>query len=86
MSSKPLYNHLDESRAEIRLLEIISSGINATPECKLHVVSLEDKPKFTTLSYVWGNAKISEKNLVDGSSAVVTTSLVTALRYVKGHW
>jgi hypothetical protein len=86
MSSTPLYNPLDESRVEIRLLEIVSSDISATPECKLHVVSLEDKPKFTTLSYVWGDANITEEILVDGSSTVVTTSLATALRYVKGHW
>ena len=76
----------DESRPEIRLLDIVSSGADANPECKLSVASLEDKPKFTALSYIWGDASITEDILLNGCSISLRANLAAALRHVKGHW
>jgi hypothetical protein len=47
---------LDESE-NIRLIEILSDqpqGDSSLIDCELHVVSLQDSPDYTALSYVWG--------------------------------
>lgn len=88
MSSTSLYTSLplDESRSEIRLLEIISDGSNATVECKLSVASLKDKPAFTALSYVWGDPKVTEDIKVNNHVVPVTTNLTSALKHAKFLW
>jgi hypothetical protein len=86
MSSNPLYTQLDESHSEIRLLEILSDGLNMTLECRWEIVSLQSQPKFTALSYVWGDAKITEDLIANGMTVPVTKNLAAALRYAKSHW
>jgi len=88
MTSRSLYTPLNESRSEIRLLEIAQGGDNnnVTVECKLTVLSLKDNPKFTALSYCWGDAKVTENILLDGRITPVTTNLAAALKHVKNHW
>jgi hypothetical protein len=92
--SYPFHQPLDSSRQEIRILEIINTPLLATKpvlplssvECTLHVVSLLDNPVINALSYVWGDKTITEDITVDGIPVPVTTSLATALKFVRGHW
>ena len=86
MSQDTLYQSLDESRSEIRLLEIISGSPGAPVECKLSTVSLLETPNFAALSYVWGDPKVTDDIQVDGHTLSVTVNLAAALKYVKEHW
>ena len=80
-----LYNPLNSSRSEIRLIEVISP--NTIPiECSLSIVSLKDDLDFSALSYVWGDPTVTEDILLNGHTVAVTTNLANALRYVKRHW
>ena len=84
--SEQLYKTLNDSRSEIRVLEILSTGSTETFECRLHTVSLDDKPAYAALSYVWGDSKITEDIQVNDQRVSITTNLAAALRHVKAHW
>ena len=85
-SMQTMYQPLDERRSEIRLLEILSDDGDEIVQSRLSTSSLEDNPKFTALSYVWGNPKITEDILLNDELFPATVNLATALKYVKGHW
>jgi hypothetical protein len=68
----------------IRLIRIVFT----TPHvcCEFHVVSLEDQPVFSALSYMWGDPNNQGTVFVDGSSVSVTVNLVAALRHLYKIW
>ncbi|KAM0426003.1 hypothetical protein ACHAPT_008632 [Fusarium lateritium] len=78
-----LYTDLQMRGRQIRLIEIISTK----PEivCKLTVVSLEDEPAYSALSYVWGNPKATQSVLVNGRPINVTKNLASALEHAPQH-
>ena len=51
--------------------------------CSLDVVSLESKPEYETLSYVWGDPSLSNEILVNGCVINITKNLHTALWYLR---
>jgi hypothetical protein len=71
------------SGRQIRLLQITSTK----PEivCRLEVVSLEDEPAYSALSYVWGDPAITRTVLVNGERVNVTTNLASALEHAPKH-
>jgi hypothetical protein len=75
---------LDLDRREIRLLKILPGSFNDPLRCKLVKVSLDDKPKYNALSYVWGDPTVTKEILVDDIPFAVTTNLETALRHLRG--
>jgi hypothetical protein len=79
-----VYQPLEDPNSTIRLINILS----ITPDicCKLRVVSLENKPVFSALSYMWGDTTEQETVVVDGRPTSVTTNLAHALRDVFGQW
>ncbi|KAF4468086.1 heterokaryon incompatibility [Fusarium albosuccineum] len=82
---QPLYCPLSHAR-EIRVLEILSHPGQEMVTCRLHTVSLDSKPYFVCLSYVWGNASVREEIIADGKPMQVTVNLAAALRSIKKHW
>jgi hypothetical protein len=78
------YEPLKEPDKSIRLIKILST----TPRirCEFTVVSLEDSPVFSALSYVWGDGTITEPVTVDGGTLHVTVNLASAIRDVYGQW
>ncbi|TGJ79444.1 hypothetical protein E0Z10_g9318 [Xylaria hypoxylon] len=48
------YTPLDPSKKQIRLLTLLNGEWDDRIKCELHVVSLDDQPKYEALSYVWG--------------------------------
>ncbi|KAJ3459674.1 hypothetical protein MRS44_015747 [Fusarium solani] len=78
-----LYANLHMSGRQIRLLQITSTK----PEivCRLEVVSLEDEPAYSALSYVWGDPAITRTVLVNGERVNVTTNLASALEHAPKH-
>ncbi len=82
------YQPLVESDA-IRLLELQPSrDLDAQVECSLISTTLsacdEDLVQhYTALSYVWGDANVEKKILVEGNAFSITTNLDTALRNMR---
>ncbi|RSL60706.1 hypothetical protein CEP53_005371 [Fusarium sp. AF-6] len=78
-----LYDNLQIHGRQIRLLEVISTK----PEivCRLKVVSLDDEPAYSALSYVWGDPAITKSILVNGKRVHVTTNLASALEHAPKH-
>ncbi|KAK0738152.1 heterokaryon incompatibility protein-domain-containing protein [Schizothecium vesticola] len=85
-----------ESRFEVRLLEIIDDQgeeANHPVKCRLHTVSLDGKPNFCALSYLWGDPGVTVDIQIllgpdhDSASNVttmpVTANLAAALRHAK---
>jgi hypothetical protein len=79
-----LYKALDRSQPSIRLLEIQpSSEPGDVVECQLLTVSLEKKPKYTALSYVWGADEGKKTIILDGTPVSVTQNLEAALSHLR---
>lgn len=90
------YRPLDLSSAEIRLLDILPGEFDDEIRCLLRHVSVNDKPDYEALSYVWGDTSVWLSALVKEISATqgatgedcfgvakITTNLDTALRYIR---
>ncbi|KAK0712044.1 heterokaryon incompatibility protein-domain-containing protein [Lasiosphaeris hirsuta] len=81
-----LYQPLDASCKEIRLLKITGES-QGMITCRLHTVSLADGiPRFTALSYVWGSPTPNTSILVNGAELSITMNLADALKSVTSHW
>ena len=78
-----VYQPLDSSKSEIRLLSIVPDPLDGPVRCTLHVVSLDCTPVFRALSYVWGDASITEDITIESCKLAVTTNLEAALRAVR---
>ena len=84
MENDSIYDILDESRKMIRILKILSTAPNIS--CELKVVSLDDSPVFSALSYMWGDATITESIKIDGKAIPVTVNLANAIRGIQHQW
>jgi hypothetical protein len=49
-----IYSRLNDTKNEIRLLELLPGLKSQSLQCNLKVASLDDKPTYTALSYTWG--------------------------------
>ncbi len=77
------YNKLDPQRREIRLCTLHPGSLDDPLVCTLSTISLDDKPEYETLSYVWGDPTFNKEIRENGDVLRVTTSLHTALRYLR---
>ena len=77
------YNKLDSQRCEIRLCTLHPGSLDDPLVCTLSAISLDDKPEYETLSYVWGDPTLNKEISANGDVLRVTTSLHTALRYLR---
>jgi hypothetical protein len=81
------YQALDCSRREIRLLELLPTHHHLSkvqPACRILHVSLDEKPTFLALSYVWGSGNDATVVLVDNRPFQVTRNLFEAITGVRG--
>ncbi|PVH88128.1 HET-domain-containing protein [Cadophora sp. DSE1049] len=85
MTRPLLYQKLDTSQQEIRLLRITSLE-NGKVSCSLETVSLHTTPQFAALSYVWGDSSKTEDVTVNGEVFAATMNLANALRHVQDIW
>ncbi|KAI0157904.1 heterokaryon incompatibility protein-domain-containing protein [Hypoxylon sp. FL1284] len=72
-----LYQPLDTSRREIRLVRILPS--NDTIRCTLQVESLSSDLKYAALSYAWGDPKVTRDIIVNDEKFPATENLYEAL-------
>ncbi|KAH6885426.1 heterokaryon incompatibility protein-domain-containing protein [Thelonectria olida] len=75
-----LYQPLNPSTSEIRLLQIPSDG---SEDLGLVTVSLDDDPEYAALSYVWGRWENLDKIVVQGQEKEVTPNLASALSRIR---
>jgi hypothetical protein len=78
-----IYKKLDPQRREIRLCTLQPGSGDDPVNCTLTTVSLDDKPRYEAVSYVWGDASMRQEIVVDSKSLLVTVNLHTALRYLR---
>jgi hypothetical protein len=78
------YEPLEEPDQSIRLLKILSVTPRIT--CTFKVAHLKDSPVFSCLSYVWGDATITEPVTVEGKILHITVNLAGAIRDVHRQW
>lgn len=87
MSAQFGYQALDCPRREIRLLELLPAHHHPSkfrPACRIQHVSLDDKPSFMALSYVWGSGNDPATILVDKQPFRVTRNLFEAITGITG--
>ena len=74
------YIPLPKDGATIRLLKIErSNSRRAVIKCKLEDISLNDKPEFAAISYVWGPPVFDCNIICNGQSLAITETLHYAL-------
>jgi hypothetical protein len=78
------YQPLDRNARSIRLLEIGLADDESDPvSCRLISVSLDERPSYYALSYVWGDPQVTTPVILDRSKVLVTTNLELALRHLR---
>ena len=79
-----LYTPLDAEAREIRVLVVRSqTSDDGLIACSLTVVSLDEQPDFTTLSYCWGAPQPTKEILINGTRNPVTPNLAAALDHFR---
>ncbi|KAI1298083.1 heterokaryon incompatibility protein-domain-containing protein [Xylaria venustula] len=79
------YAFLTPSKKQIRLLTLLKGEWDDKIKCKLDVVSLNDKPQYEALSYVWGSQTDLVDIDVDGVAFPATRNLYVALRRLRAQ-
>lgn len=83
---RSVYDQLPLNKSQTRILRLHSQPSNATVvSCSLEVMTLDPEPSmvYTALSYVWGDASVTDNIIVNGVSFTVTTNLVSALKQIR---
>jgi hypothetical protein len=73
------YKPLDPSKHEKRLLRLELGEPEQIVQCSIYHVSLDDKPQYTALSYVWGDSNDRRTIMLEDVPFKVTLSLEAAL-------
>ena len=80
-----IYRPLDPVSKQIRLLMLHPGTEGEDIKCHLEHVSLEDRPEFTALSYVWGDPTDTRTILLYNVPFPVTKNLHAALRSIRSR-
>ncbi|OAA80371.1 Heterokaryon incompatibility [Akanthomyces lecanii RCEF 1005] len=80
-----IYQALDSSNGEIRLLHLCSSS-GAAQRWELVTGTLQSCPPFTALSYLWGDDVKNESVTVNDQHIPITSNLACALHHAAQHW
>ena len=76
------YGALQPEKRQIRLVTLVA-GTEAIIKAKLSTVSLDDEPRFETLSYVWGDKNITLPIAIERHPFQVTENLEAALHSLR---
>lgn len=84
-TKQPIYQGLDATISEIRVLTLHQGARDQELRCTLKTVSLDDNPAFHALSYVWGAGTEKGHINIDGHVVPVTSNLATVLTQFRSH-
>jgi hypothetical protein len=77
---RPIYQSLDQTKREIRLVTLSPGPFTAQIECRLSVASLRDEnPEYEALSYCWGDKSNLEEIMLQTQPFKVRKNLYRAL-------
>jgi hypothetical protein len=76
---------LDNKRSQIRLLVLHPGDWHDRISCDFQVVSLDDRPTYAALSYVWGQDDPDNVADIGGCSMPIRPNLFNALRRLRAH-
>lgn len=86
MDTSFLYDSLDESRREIRLITLLpSEDDEGEIACLLETASLDDEPEYAALSYVWGDPDDTIEILVNDIVFSATINLASGLIHFRRY-
>ena len=74
---------LDPSKHQIRLIKLSPGQIDDRVCCSLFIASLEERPEYEALSYVWGDPAERLSILLGEHEFQVTTNLRSALQHLR---
>lgn len=77
-----IYTHQLQG-SNIRLLQLLPGYTKDILKCRLLEVSLEDKPSYEAISYVWGDRNVTESIVCNGQPMNITVNLAQALRQFR---
>ena len=78
-----IYENIDSHKGEVRILVLLPGFWQDDITCQLGTVSLEEKPFYETLSYVWGSLSDTKPITLQGCVAQVVVNLEAALRHIR---
>ncbi|KAF1847680.1 uncharacterized protein K460DRAFT_426459 [Cucurbitaria berberidis CBS 394.84] len=78
-----MYLQLNPSLREIRLLCLHPGEWNDAIECHLQTVSLDKRPRFKAISYVWGDSRQKRPITVNDQSFATTKNLFAGLQRMR---
>ena len=82
-SQQSLYARLDPRIHQTRLVHIQPGVWDDPILCELETVSLDSSPIYQTLSYFWGNPKVTKPILLEDCVFDVAINLYDALRRLR---
>jgi hypothetical protein len=74
-----VYEPLDPSNPDVRLLSIEPASDNEKLVCSLTTVSLAGKPRYIAVSYVWGAPNDTTEVIINGHQVNITSNLYSLL-------
>jgi hypothetical protein len=77
-----VFRRLPDSR-DIRLVNIQPGRWGDPMQCSLSHHSLDERPDYSALSYVWGSPKALDSILLDGAPWRITVNLANALHFLR---
>ena len=81
-----IYEHLNYSSCEFRLVAVLPSELAKDPIlCELKRVTLQDSPDYEALSYAWGDSKQRSWIKINGYNLQITARLEMALRQLRSY-
>jgi len=84
---KYIYQPLDKTNSEFRLLYISKHPLIDLPQCSLQKYSLTDCPGYTALSYTWGKPTPTYRVAIEGANLEVSQNLFDFLdAYTTERW
>lgn len=85
MQSSSIYERLDPSSKQIRLVQLTSRKASRSEEirCKIQTFDLESSPRYKALSYAWGTSDRQQRILLNGRNILIRRNLYDFLKVFR---
>jgi hypothetical protein len=81
------YDKLGGTGRPLRVLTLFPANkLDAEIHCRLVSTDLDHDPSYMALSYCWGDSSEKSSVILNGSTFLISSSLATALRYIRANF